>query len=77
MQTSLQFSPFSSPALVISSPFTNGAVSYAGPLDFHRNSLLNLGEAMRRTHRLCATVIDTMGRELMIKGQWQVNDQVN
>jgi hypothetical protein len=49
----------------------------AGPLDFHRNSLLNLSEAMRRTRRLCATVIDTMGRELMIRGQWQVNDQVN
>jgi hypothetical protein len=48
-----------------------------GPLDFHRNSLLNLSEAMRRTRRLCATVIDTMGRELMVRGQWQVNDQVN
>uniref|UniRef100_A0A7S0RHC8 Pyruvate kinase n=1 Tax=Chlamydomonas leiostraca TaxID=1034604 RepID=A0A7S0RHC8_9CHLO len=46
-----------------------------GPLDFHRNSLHNLSEAMRRTRRLCSTVIDTMGRELMIRGQWQVNDQ--
>lgn len=46
-----------------------------GPLDFHRNSLLNLAEAMKQTRRLCATVIDTMGRELMIRGQWQVNDQ--
>ena len=24
---------------------------------------------MKRTRRLCATVIDTMGRELMIRGQ--------
>jgi hypothetical protein len=47
---------------------------YAGPLEFHRNSLLNLAEAMRRTRKLCATVIDTMGRELMIRGQWQVGD---
>jgi hypothetical protein len=31
---------------------------------------------MRRTRRLCSTVIDTMGRELMVRGQWQVNDQV-
>jgi hypothetical protein len=32
-------------------------------------------EAMKRTRRLCACSIDTMGRELMIRGQWQVNDQ--
>lgn len=48
----------------------------AGPLEFHRNSLQHLSEAMRRTRRLCSTVIDTMGRELMVRGQWQVNDQV-
>lgn len=48
----------------------------AGPIEFHRNSLLHLTEAMRRTRRLCSTVIDTMGRELMVRGQWQANDQV-
>ena len=47
-----------------------------GPIEFHRNSLQHLSDAMRRTRRLCATVIDTMGRELMVRGQWQVNDQV-
>lgn len=46
-----------------------------GPLEFHRNSLAFLQEAMKRSRRLCATVIDTMGRELMIRGQWQANDQ--
>lgn len=46
-----------------------------GPLEFHRNSLKFLEEAMKRTRRLCACSIDTMGRELMIRGQWQVNDQ--
>ncbi len=40
-----------------------------GPLDFHRNSLRHLEDAMKNTRRLCATVIDTMGRELMVKGQ--------
>lgn len=35
-----------------------------------------MNEAMRRTRRLCSTVIDTMGRELMVRGQWQTNDQV-
>ncbi len=37
--------------------------------------LLFTQEAMKRTRRLCATAIDTMGRELMIRGQWQANDQ--
>jgi len=46
-----------------------------GPLEFHRNSLSYLQEAMKRTRRLASTVIDTMGREIMIRGQWQVNDQ--
>jgi len=46
-----------------------------GPLEFHRNSLQHLSEAMRRTRRLCSTVIDTMGRELMVRGQWQVDNQ--
>lgn len=32
-------------------------------------------ESMRRQRRLCAIAIDTMGRELMIRGQWQINEQ--
>ncbi|KAG1667784.1 hypothetical protein FOA52_010821 [Chlamydomonas sp. UWO 241] len=45
-----------------------------GPLEFHRNSLKHLEAAMRSTRRLCATQIDTMGRELMIRGQKWVSD---
>ncbi len=37
-----------------------------GSLEFHKKSLANLGEAMRRTRKLCAVMIDTIGRELII-----------
>ncbi|KAK9905554.1 hypothetical protein WJX75_002050 [Coccomyxa subellipsoidea] len=37
-----------------------------GSLDFHKKSLSNLTEAMRRTRKLCAIVIDTIGRELTV-----------
>lgn len=37
------------------------------PIEYHRTSLLNLQEAMRRTKRLCAVMLDCLGRELMIK----------
>lgn len=33
-----------------------------GSLDFHRNSLANLAEAMARTRKLCAIMLDTSGR---------------
>jgi len=46
-----------------------------GPLEFHRNSLKLLEESMRSQRRLCAIAIDTMGRELMIRGEWQINEQ--
>eukprot|EP00967_Tisochrysis_lutea_P101958 scaffold153262_cov18-Tisochrysis_lutea.AAC.2 len=57
-------------------PCANSRSMLTGPLEFHRNSLQHLSEAMRRTRRLCSTVIDTMGRELMVRGQWQVDNQV-
>ena len=38
-------------------------------ITFGRASHQPMQEAMKRTRRLCATVIDTMGRELMIRGQ--------
>jgi pyruvate kinase len=40
-----------------------------GPLDFHRKSLHNLQLAMRKSRRLCCTMVDTLGRELMIRRQ--------
>lgn len=37
-----------------------------GSVSYHRQSLLNLQEAMKRTRRLCAIIVDTVGRELMV-----------
>ncbi|KAK9824152.1 hypothetical protein WJX72_008125 [[Myrmecia] bisecta] len=37
-----------------------------GSLEFHRKSLENLNEAMRRTRKLCAIMVDTVGRELIV-----------
>ena len=49
-----------------------GLVGISPPFPF---LLHDMQEAMKKSRRLCATVIDTMGRELMIRGQWQANDQ--
>ena len=46
-----------------------------GTLDFHRRSLRNLGEAMRRTRKLCAIMVDTIGRELIINREVQIDDK--
>lgn len=44
------------------------------PIEYHRISLQNLQEAMRRTRRLCAVILDTLGRELMIKRKYGVDE---
>ncbi|PRW57775.1 pyruvate kinase isoform C [Chlorella sorokiniana] len=44
------------------------------PIEYHRTSLLNLQEAMRRTKRLCAVMLDCLGRELMIKRKYGVDE---
>jgi pyruvate kinase len=38
-----------------------------GPIAFHRRSLDNLQQAMRSSRKLCGVMVDTLGRELMIK----------
>jgi hypothetical protein len=38
-----------------------------GPIAFHRRSLDNLQQAMRACRKLCGVMVDTLGRELMIK----------
>lgn len=35
-------------------------------MEYHAQSLANLALAMQRTKRLCATILDTVGREIMI-----------
>eukprot|EP00887_Chlorella_sp_A99_P003611 scaffold7.g3611.t1 len=44
------------------------------PIEYHRTSLQNLQEAMRRTRRLCAVMVDSLGRELMIKRKYGVDE---
>ncbi|EFJ40338.1 cytosolic pyruvate kinase [Volvox carteri f. nagariensis] len=45
-----------------------------GPLEFHRKSLHNLQLAMRKSRRLCCTMVDTLGRELMIRRQVKIGE---
>eukprot|EP00198_Chlamydomonas_reinhardtii_P006103 XP_001695439.1 pyruvate kinase [Chlamydomonas reinhardtii] len=45
-----------------------------GPLEFHRKSLANLQQAMRKSRRLCCTMVDTLGRELMIRRQVKIGE---
>lgn len=44
------------------------------PIEYHRISLQNLQEAMRRTRRLCAVMLDSLGRELMIKRKYGIDE---
>ena len=45
-----------------------------GSLGFHKKSLANLAEAMKRTRKLCAVMIDSVGRELIINRPTQDDD---
>lgn len=47
-----------------------------GSTDYHKQSLRNVQEAVRRTRRLCAVVLDTFGRELVIRREYEVDEQV-
>jgi pyruvate kinase len=44
------------------------------PIEYHRISLQNLQEAMRRTRRLCAVMLDSLGRELMVRRKYGVDE---
>lgn len=35
-----------------------------GPIEYHRRSLDNLQTAMKKSRKLCAIVLDTLGREV-------------
>ncbi len=45
-----------------------------GTLDFHRLSLRNLNEAMRKTRKLCAVMLDTTGREIMVMREHEIDE---
>lgn len=46
-----------------------------GTLDYHKRSLRNLNEAMRRTRKLCAVMLDTTGREIMVMREHQIDEK--
>lgn len=43
-----------------------------GTVEFHRQSLKNLGKAMFETKRLCAIMLDTLGREIFVRRQVEI-----
>eukprot|EP00891_Asterochloris_glomerata_P008068 jgi/Astpho2/8068/e_gw1.00120.16.1_t len=45
-----------------------------GPVEYHKQSLRNLEQAVRRTRRLCAVLVDTLGRELMIRRTYTLSE---
>lgn len=38
-----------------------------GPIEYHRRSLDNLQTAMKQTRKLCAIMLDTLGREVRLQ----------
>lgn len=47
-----------------------------GSVEYHKQSLRNLQAAVRKTRRLCAVVLDTFGRELVIRREYAVDEKV-
>ena len=43
-------------------------------MEYHEQSLKNLGVAMQRTKRLCAIIVDTIGREIMINRPFSLDE---
>ncbi|KAK9811564.1 hypothetical protein WJX72_005997 [[Myrmecia] bisecta] len=46
-----------------------------GPVEYHMQSLKNLQEAVKRSRRLCAVMVDTLGREMTIRRTYNLNEQ--
>ena len=46
-----------------------------GTQDFHKRSLQHLNEAMRKTRKLCAVMLDTTGREIMVMREHQIDEK--
>lgn len=38
-----------------------------GTLEYHKQTLRNVAEASKRTHKLCAVMVDTLGREIVVQ----------
>lgn len=46
-----------------------------GSIDYHKASLRNLATAVRQEKRLCAVMLDTVGRELIIRREYTLDEQ--
>lgn len=47
-----------------------------GSLEYHKQSLRNLQAATQKTKHLCAVILDTVGRELMIRRDYELDNEV-
>lgn len=45
-----------------------------GPVEYHMQSLRNLQRAIRKTRRLCAIIIDTLGREMFVRRSYRLDE---
>jgi hypothetical protein len=45
-----------------------------GQVQYHEQSLKNLQEAMKLTKKLCAVVVDTLGREMLIRRPFTIDE---
>ena len=48
-----------------------------GSVDYHKQSLRNLQKACQQTKRMCAVILDTVGRELMIRREFTLDHEVH
>ncbi|KAF5837892.1 pyruvate kinase [Dunaliella salina] len=46
-----------------------------GPWDYHKRSLKNLEAACKQAKKLCCTVVDTLGRTIMVRRKCQLDEQ--
>lgn len=61
--------------LCCSVPPTPDCLLQWGPVEYHKKSLHNLQLAIKQTRRLCAVLLDTLGRELMIRRSYTLDEQ--
>lgn len=47
-----------------------------GSVDYHKQSLRNLQRASQQTKRMCAVILDTVGRELLIRRDLTLDHEV-
>ena len=46
-----------------------------GPVAYHKQSLRNVAEACKATGKLCAVIVDTVGRELVIRRPFTLDSE--